>query len=672
VDKRGALIGVGVAVLVALVAAVVWFGPLDGGSSDADDRPGIDTGDPAAEAADAFAAAWAAGTLGEVPVTPSSGVIADRSVATSAGLGLEGGKVPASVEVIELARVEPEAAGEGEVDDAAGGDVPERVRATLDVRWQLDETRTWSYETAVELVEAPAPAAEGEGDDGEPVWLVDWTQAVVHPQVGEGERLVTVRQTGARGEVLDLAGEPIVGLRPVVVIGITPGATTDRGATARQVAGLVGVDADSLAERVEGAGADALVSVVTLRKEAFDAVAGSLEGIPGVVLEETELPLAPSRDFARALLGSAGPATQEIADASGGTISVGDTVGLSGLQAAQDDVLGGQPGLSVRVDRTANDLPATVLKEFPAVDGTDVTITLDARLQVAAEEALAAAPGPAALVAIRPSNGDILAVANGPAGADGFNRAMVGRYPPGSTFKVASTFAFLQAGLTPETIVPCPATIVAGKEFRNAGGFVLGDVPFRTDFARSCNTAFVSQYDDITSQQLADAASSLGFRPLDLGVPVLSGTVPVTDSDAEHASDLIGQGKVEASPLVVALMSASVAAGRSIEPRLLVDPASPEPAAAPELPVEAITDLRELMRAVVTEGTGEAVANVPGGEVHGKSGTAEYGTESPPATHAWFTGYQGDVAFAVLVEGGSSGGGVAAPLAASFLTAIAE
>ena len=73
----------------------------------------------------------------------------------------------------------------------------------------------------------------------------------------------------------------------------------------------------------------------------------------------------------------------------------------------------------------------------------------------------------------------------------------------------------------------------------------------------------------------------------------------------------------------------------------------------------------------MVDGTGSAVASVAGGEVHGKTGTAEFGTEDPPQTHAWFTGYQGDIAFAVVVEDSGFGGSVAAPLAAEFLNAIA-
>lgn len=660
-SKRGAVIGGGIAVVVAVVAAVLWFGPFSGDAGDG--RPGTGPNDPATQAAEGFADAWQAGALGEVPATEASGDIAARTEAIVAGLASIGGVTP-KVEVTSLEVVEPDPDAPDEEADA----LP-RVEASLEVSWSIGADRTWTYDTIVELVEAPA-AEEGEG---EPVWQVDWTPSVVHPRVAaDGEKLAVVRAAAERGELLAADGSPIVGLRPVVIVGIQPSGTTDPEGTARTVAGIVGVDADALAQRVAAAGPDQVVSVITLRQEAFADVDGSLRGRPGVVLTDDEIPLAPTRDFARALLGSVGPATEEIAAASEGRIQVGDLTGLSGLQAAQDEALAGQPGLSIRIDRTATNQPAVVLEDVPATAGRDLTITLDPRVQEAAEAALSSAPGPAALVAIRPSTGDVLAVANGPSGADGFNRAMVGRYPPGSTFKVATTYGLLQQGVTPETVISCPATTVAGKEFRNAGGFVLGDVPFRTDFARSCNTAFVSQFQTLSSQQLTDAAAALGFRELDLGVPLQPGSVPVTDNVAEHASDMIGQGKVEASPFVVALMSASVAAGRSVEPRLLIDPASPEPTLGAELPAEPIAQLRDLMRAVVVEGSGTAVADVPGGEVHGKTGTAEFGTEDPPQTHAWFTGYQGDVAFAVLVENGSSGGGVAAPIAADFLTTLAQ
>ena len=106
-------------------------------------------------------------------------------------------------------------------------------------------------------------------------------------------------------------------------------------------------------------------------------------------------------------------------------------------------------------------------------------------------------------------------------------------------------------------------------------------------------------------------------------------------------------------------------------PRLLIDP--PEgPTAGADQPAQldptVAVELRALMRSVVTGGTGTA-ANVPGETVYGKTGTAEFGNGTPPQTHAWFIGYRGDLAFAVIVEGGGVGGRVAAPLAAKFLVA---
>ena len=79
--------------------------------------------------------------------------------------------------------------------------------------------------------------------------------------------------------------------------------------------------------------------------------------------------------------------------------------------------------------------------------------------------------------------------------------------------------------------------------------------------------------------------------------------------------------------------------------------------------------LRSLMRGVVTHGTGTALAGVSGAPI-GKSGTAEFGSGDPPPTHAWFVAVRGDLAVAVLVERGRSGGSVAAPIAARFLSAL--
>jgi cell division protein FtsI/penicillin-binding protein 2 len=289
-----------------------------------------------------------------------------------------------------------------------------------------------------------------------------------------------------------------------------------------------------------------------------------------------------------------------------------------------------------------------------------VRTTLDRTVQQAAESALGSRRDKAAVVAMQPSTGDILAVANRPTDQT-FDRAIDGRYPPGSTFKVVSTAALLRDGLKTTEIVPCPQTItVGGKEFRNFEGEAAGAVPFSTDFAQSCNTAFVSLAKRLPADALTRTARDFG-----LGRTSASTVPPGTDT-VERAASMIGQARIVASPLAMAGVAATVADGRWHIPRLLsTDPRN----SGPSIALAELSTLRTLMRSVVTFGTGTALAVVPG-QVAGKTGTAEFGGGNPPPTHAWFIAFRDDLAVAVLVEKGSSGGAVAAPVAQRFFAAL--
>lgn len=369
--------------------------------------------------------------------------------------------------------------------------------------------------------------------------------------------------------------------------------------------------------------------------------------------------------FARALLGTVGPVTAEQLEKAGDEVFEGDVVGQTGLQAALEREIAGKPSRRVvlRVDEVARD---TLVKR----DGqrsSRVRTTIDTRVQRAAEAALGGRQAPAVLVAVQPSTGDVLAVANRPS-SSAFNRALEGLYPPGSTFKVVSTAALLRDGLRTGDIVDCPRGItVGGRPFRNFEGGAAGAVPFTQDFAQSCNTAFAGLSARLAPDALRRAARDYGLgERIDLPVPASRARVPVVRDPAERAASAIGQGRVLASPLAMAGVAAAVADGRWRAPRLLADA---KPRAGRRLRGSEVRDLRALMRRVVTSGTGVALRDVPG-EVRGKSGTAEYGTGNPPKTHAWFIAHRGDVALAVLVENGRAGGAVAAPIAARFLGAL--
>ena len=151
-------------------------------------------------------------------------------------------------------------------------------------------------------------------------------------------------------------------------------------------------------------------------------------------------------------------------------------------------------------------------------------------------------------------------------------------------------------------------------------------------------------------------------------MPSFGGSVPAPKDDTEKAADAIGQGRVEVSPLAMALVTASVARGGPVVPALVADrPAAGQAPAGP--PAAVLPALRDMMRAVVTEGTAATLASLPGSAVSGKTGTAEYGTAVPPRSHAWFAGWRGDLAFAVFVQDGQSSKTTAVPVARSFLAA---
>src|SRR4029079_19610365 len=128
----------------------------------------------------------------------------------------------------------------------------------------------------------------------------------------------------------------------------------------------------------------------------------------------------------------------------------------------------------------------------------------------------------------------------------------------------------------------------------------------------------------------------------------------------------------QASPLTMATVAASVEKGSVVVPRLLPEH---EPAAGDEAPAHPLTgreagQLRSLMRAVVTEGSGRLLADLPGAPVLAKTGTAEYGQQAPLRTHAWMIAIHGDLAVAVFVEDGQSGSGTAGPIVEEFLRGV--
>lgn len=590
----------------------------------------------ARQAATAVAAALAKNDVSGVAFAGTDGAAAQKAYAATVGTLASR---PTSAKVTSVTR-------EGD-----------SARVVLAVSRTLGGDVTWSYDLPLTLTH----------DDA---WRVPASQQLVAPDLRDGERLRLQRTAPPRADILGADGKALVSLGDVVDVGIQPSRIKGPVAqTVGKIAGIVGVDPAPLAQRVQAADPQAFVDVITLRRADYNAVRDKLRPIPGAVFRERQQSLAPTREFARALIGTVGPVTGDIVKESKGRYVAGDVAGLSGLQRQYDDQLAGTPGVTVEAVPSGDSAEARPLFSKDAVPGKPLKLTLRRDVQEAADAALQGLSQPSALVAVDVRTGAVLAVANSPAG--GLNRAMVGKYPPGSTFKVVTTLALLEKGLRPSDTVPCPPTAtVSGRTFKNYESEKFGPVPFHVDFAKSCNTAFVGLSKRLGDDDLAAAAKSLGIgEKWDLGTSAFSGSVPVNESDVDKAAAAFGQGRTEVSPIAMTVATASVARGSYVPPSLVLtgDGPSAQPSA---LPGAAVQTLQSLMREVVTNGTGEALRSVPGGPVHAKTGTAEFGTDVPPKTRAWITGWQGDVAFTAFVEEGKSGGTVAGPVAARFLRAL--
>ncbi len=617
------------------------------------------------DTARALAEGLAAGDLTRVSFDGATAEAATASVKAAYG------DLAQTQRTVTVAKVEPQ------------GEDDRKASATLAWTWDVsDAPSDWTYTTEASLALA--------GDD---TWHVAWSPTLVEPGLTASERLRAERTQPERAQITGAGGAVLMGLRDVHRIGIDKGTVSPQqaSASAAALAQVLGIDPTGYVKAVTSAGPTAFVLAITLRADdpLLRTRSAAIAAVPGATSFPDRATLAPTASFARGILGTVGPATAEIVEKSGGRVVAGDVVGLSGLQQRYDPILGGVPGVRVRAVGTdpAGAATSRVLFTQEPVPGSSLATTLDPGAQNAAEAALGADPRPTALVAVRPSTGDVLAAASGPLAA-GSPLATTGRAPPGSTFKVVTSLALLRAGLTPDSPVRCDPTVaVDGRSFKNYSDYPpdrVGSISLRTALAYSCNTAFISQRATVSQADLASAAAALGIGvDWDLGLPAFVGSVPAEATATEHAASMIGQGRVQASTLAMATVAASVARGARVVPRIVDIPASaatdagaspsatplptrpPAPPAALQ-PAEADA-LRSMMAAVVTEGSGRVLAG--SGATGAKTGTAEYGTDIPPKTHGWMIAIRGDLAVAAFVQDGASGSGSAGPLLAAFLAA---
>ncbi|MCW0214543.1 MAG: penicillin-binding transpeptidase domain-containing protein [Pseudonocardia sp.] len=512
----------------------------------------------------------------------------------------------------------------------------DRATASVNVTWDLGQNRRWTYLGGFELHPA-------ETDTG---WQVRWAPTVLHPQLAAGQRLALTTDTPDPAPVVDRNGVPLLAPTTVVNILLDRKAAGDLNAVARTLAAALGpVDPDITARSIVDGAAKVpdgqAYTVAVLRETDYNGVKNAIYDLPGVRFTSSSRLLGPSAGFGNQVLP---PVRTEVA---------AQVDGVAGWSVAAVDPSGGT---------------VTTLAETPPTPGTTVAVSLDRTIQSAAEDAVEAVPQQAAIVAIQPSTGDILAAAQNDAADTAGAIAFTGRYPPGSTFKIVTATAGLERlGLTGATPRACPGTTtIGGRPVPNENMFDLGTVPLATAFAKSCNTTFAQ----IGAELPADALTAAGLQfgvGADFAIPGLTtvtGSVPPAEDKVQRAEDGFGQGQVVTTPFGLALAAATAARGEPVTPQLIRGRTTETvtPATAPDQ--AALAQLRPMMRQVVTDGTATLLRG--SGEVYGKTGTAEYSQGGVNRAHGWFVGYRGDVAFAILVvDGGSSS--VAVRIAQPFL-----
>jgi hypothetical protein len=430
------------------------------------------------------------------------------------------------------------------------------------------------------------------------------------------------------------------------------------------------------ATQQDGAPQDAAVSKPLAYDSALTVVRRAGDGAPLVdwhaAVVHPEL-----KDGDKLVTGEAGTPPVKALDRDGGEITAAKypslgTV-LDGLREKYGKKAGGTAGIELRVVRGKESKAAkasdkTLLELSEGTPGT-VRTTLDPGLQAAAEQQVAG-KARASVVLLRASTGEILAVANG---GHGFNTAFQGSLAPGSTMKVVTASLLIEKGLaSADKQHPCPKySSYGGWKFQNDDEFEIKNGTFKASFARSCNTAFISQApklenDDLTKQ--AQQVFGLSRNDWAIGVPSFDGSVPV-QSAAPMAASLIGQGGVRMNPLNMASVSATVRTGTFHQPYLVAPSVDGRRMATASRTMSASTlgQLRELMSYTATSGTAaEAMAGVSG-QVGAKTGSAEVDGQDKP--NGWFTAYRGDLAAAGVVQEGGHGGDTAGPIVAALLKA---
>jgi penicillin-binding protein 2 len=559
-------------------------------------------------------------------------------------------------------------------------------------------------------------------------WVLQVVQHEKFQELAENNHQRVLPLRAPRGVVFDRDGQPLVENRNSYGISILREHTRDLNRTIRLLAHVLGRDEAQVREIVERHKSQPLFRPITIVQDAPLAQVAAVMArrldseLPDVVVERVPTRLYPTNSLAAHLFGYVSEVSeaQVVADE---TLSSGDIVGQSGIEKVYNNRLMGVDGARrVVVNSVGREIRP--IEEIDPLEGNRLRLTIDADLQRAVEDGFRAFGYSGAAVLMDPNNGEVLAFTSQPAydpnafaagidratwtalNSDSLrplnDRALQGRYSPGSTFKMVVAIAALEEGLAdPNFQVRCGgAAVFHGHTFRcwKAGGH--GTVDLRKALEQSCNVYFYTLGNMVGVDRIHKWAALLGLGvKSEIDLPnEITGLVPSTEWKqrtmgerwyaGETISVAIGQGQVSVTPISMAVMMSALAnGGTRVTPHLLraVDDGTgwkPVPAPAPQSTVaikpETAAAVREGLWRVVnqTGGTGGR-ARIEGYDVAGKTGTAQVvslsgaraaagRTTRDLRNHGWFVFYapadKPRIAGVILAEHAMAGGN-AAPIA---------
>jgi penicillin-binding protein 2 len=549
------------------------------------------------------------------------------------------------------------------------------------------------------------------------LWQLQIIQGSEYALKAEHNRIRTIELLAPRGTITDRNNIPLVENRPSFDVLLYREEIKDKGATARFLAGKLGVTSEELEAKLRRNKSIGLYHPILIKEDAgmedISVIEAHRRDHPEIQLGPQPRRLYHYGKLAAHLLGYVGEISEQ--DLEGNVFpgsKVGSLVGQTGIERAYNSLLIGKDGeRRVLVDSVGRE--AGLVDEKESIIGGELQLTIDLDLQSIAEKALEGKVG--AIVAIDPRNGEILVMASSPSfDPNAFsarisagewndlvndpdrplqNRAIQNSYSPGSVFKLIMAEAGLEEGLLDDdpAVVCHGAAIYYGRVYHCADKKGHGTLHLEQAIARSCNIFFYELGRKLGISKISEHARALGLGER-TGVDLpgeRSGVMPSPEwkmktsqtkwYEGETISVAIGQGAVSTTPLqIVRAVSVIATGGLVTTPHLLKRAEAGGNVSWPERRIsvgeEKSRRIREGMwQSVNNYGTGHNAA-IPGLDICGKTGTVQVvGNENKKLMredaedHSWFAGFASrdnpEIAVTVFIEHGGKGGIIAAPLA---------